>query len=150
MAIAVVPKFNKAYLDKIAKEHLEKIEKAVLLVLRRVGEQFIRDARNTKTYKDQTGNLRSSIGYVILKNGKQVEGSFGSKSVGKQAAKAAIAEVAKQYPKGFALIGVAGMSYAAAVEARGYDVITNASDAAAELLKELMSKVGKRASRLQL
>jgi len=38
-------------------------------VLTYVGENFVNLARNTKTYRDQTGNLRSSIGYTIAING---------------------------------------------------------------------------------
>ena len=35
--------------------------------------------------------------------------------------------MALDYPKGMVLIGVAGMGYAAAVESRGYDVITGSA-----------------------
>ena len=38
-----------------------------------IGEECIRIARESGSYNDITGNLRSSIGYVILYDGKPVQ-----------------------------------------------------------------------------
>ena len=38
-----------------------------------VGEQCIVEARDNGDYTDQTGNLRSSIGYAVLWNGKIIQ-----------------------------------------------------------------------------
>ena len=40
-----------------------------------VGESAVREARENHRYKDQTGNLTSSIGYCVLDNGSVVKSS---------------------------------------------------------------------------
>ena len=44
----------------------------MLVFLQAGGEKFIEVARRSGSYKDQTGNLRSSIGYIIAKDGEVV------------------------------------------------------------------------------
>lgn len=124
-----------------------KIYAAIEHQLRLVGEKFITNARNTNTYKDRTGNLRASIGYVIYKNGELVEQNFSGGTGGSNAEKVSKA-VLKDFPKGYVLIVVAGMEYAAAVESKGFDVITGASLLAdddikreMQLVKELIKKM---------
>ena len=89
--------------------------------------------------KTKRGNLRSSIGYVVLQDGKPIEkGGFAPTERGKEKGKNGqkegetfINKVISQYPKGFVLVVVAGMKYATYVEARNYNVLTSA-----ELLAE--------------
>ena len=38
-----------------------------------VGEQVLNAARSTDSYKDRTGNLRSSVGYVLVVDGQVYE-----------------------------------------------------------------------------
>ncbi|MFQ8804113.1 MAG: hypothetical protein ACLR8Y_02015 [Alistipes indistinctus] len=82
----------------------------------------VRDRGGDESWYDQSGNLRSSVGYVIAKNGvivsssafEQVrQGSEGSAS-GRQLAE----EIARRYTGCYSLIVVAGMNYAAYVEAK--------------------------------
>lgn len=132
------PKFNKADIKIALNEKKELIRQAIILRLQRIGEQFIKNARENGTYKDRTGNLRNSIGYVILENGVQLFESFpGSKAAGKRKAKGAIEATKKELEgaKGIVLIVVAGMEYAAAVESRGRDVLTASSKIAENDLK---------------
>jgi type IV secretory pathway VirB6-like protein len=114
-------------------------------VLHAVGEQFIADARNNGTYTDRTGNLRSSIGYIIYKDGKPFNDSFpGNKTDGIRTWPQVASGQAKVPQKGFALVVVAGMNYALYVEAKNYDVITGSSyDAAEKLLKQSLAIVRK-------
>jgi hypothetical protein len=65
------PKFTNAETEKFLKDKMERIQEAVLLAVQKVGEDFVTNARNMGAYKDQTGNLRSSTGYVIIKDGLQ-------------------------------------------------------------------------------
>lgn len=172
--MALVPKFDWEKIRKGLAEQFVKIDQATLLTLQRVGEQFVNDARSStidnlglstllegvesqptnevtglKTYRDRTGNLRSSIGYVILKNGEQVESFFeGEESEGKEAGKAVTIEVAEKFPKGYVLIVVAGMGYAAAVEANGFDVLSGSSDRAIKQLKTLFEKLQQKTDQL--
>lgn len=65
---------------------------------------------------------------MILKDGEPIKSSFnGGKEEGRSKAKEAAAEVATEYPRGYVLIGVAGMNYAAAVESKGFDVISGSA-----------------------
>jgi hypothetical protein len=143
MAVAITPKFTKADIRKMIGAKKEAIKNAVLLNLQRVGEIFVRQARLNDTYKDRTGNLRSSIGYVVLYNGQQLYQNFESKGGGSgvDAARGVIEDVKSKFPTGFVLIGCAGMDYAAAVEAKGYDVITASSIEAETNLKVAIERI---------
>lgn len=103
------------------------VDDKVIVALSYMGETFVNKARSIDTYKDNTGNLRASIGYVIMAHGKVVKSDFKGKPDGQDKGRSAADEIAAQYPYGYVLIGVAGMEYAAAVEARGYDVITSSA-----------------------
>lgn len=131
-------------------EFRQQAEDKMLLAMQYAGEQFVNKARLTGNYTDDTGNLRSSIGYVILYNGEVVKANFqkhrGSADgdlgvlTGYDKANEIAAEVASDFPDGFVLIGVAGMEYAAAVEAKGYDVITGSAPTS-ESLKSLFDGI---------
>jgi hypothetical protein len=148
VAVRIEPKFTSADIRRVLLEKREVIERALLSTIQREAEKAIAHARSVNTYKDQTGNLRSSVGYVILFNGQQVFESFpGANAEGaNEGAKVARAS-ARAYPSGFVLIVVAGMNYGAAVEAKGFDVLTTAAiQSSADLRKameELTKKIGK-------
>ena len=134
--MALVPKFNMADVNKYIKGQQELIEQAIINRLKFVGEKFIRNARSNDTYKDRTGNLRSSIGYVIIKDGQQISDFFpGNKPDGKAKGLKVAQDAALKFPDGIVLICVAGMDYAAAVESNNYDVLTASSITAEEDLK---------------
>lgn len=109
-----------------------------------IGEQAVNQMRSAGKYKDQTGNLRSSTGYLVIMDGKVVsesefqtvkDGADGSKS-GKKFAE----EVARQHPTGIVLVVVAGMSYAVYVNAKGLDVIDSGELIAKRLVKTIMKR----------
>lgn len=126
----------------------ERVEMLTIRALAYLGERCVIEARDRspeESWFDQTGNLRSSVGYVIAHNGKIVQysgfqqvknGSEGSKT-GKEFA----TELIKKYSIGYALIVVAGMNYAEYVEAMDNKVVL----ASAELFahKELPSMMQK-------
>ncbi|HEV7333244.1 MAG TPA: hypothetical protein VGN63_19570 [Flavisolibacter sp.] len=123
------------------------VEGAALNRLIRIGEQFIADARGVDTYKDQTGVLRSSIGYVILKDSLQLtnsgfvqilDGDEGSRKGLELALK-----VAERHPKGLVLICVAGAEYALMVEMKGYDVISSSAITAESALQKAFARLQK-------
>ncbi len=109
-------------------------EEKTLEVMRYEGEAFVNRARENQTYHDQTGNLRSSIGYIIIHNGVIVDQNFrlskegDDRETGKVEAMNYANELVGKYPTGWVLVGFAGMNYAAAVESRGYDVITDSAN----------------------
>jgi hypothetical protein len=143
--MGLVPKFTEAQLKQMIAEKVQRIETAVLFRLQRIGEQFVTDARLNGTYKDRTGNLRSSIGYIVLKNGEQYsEGGFVQIKTGVQGTsvgKSILTEAMLKFPKGYVLIVVAGMSYAAAVESKGRDVLTGSSQTAVISLKKAIERI---------
>lgn len=134
-----------AYIDKEAK----RIEQLTIRALSYLGEQCVIEAKDRPqdiSWYDHTGNLRSSVGYVIVYNGKivkysdfkSVKGGTEGSAEGKNFA----TEIAERYTSGYALIVVAGMSYAATVEAiEGKDVLASAELFARKKLPEMMSKL---------
>jgi len=132
----LIPGFSQGSINSRIDRFVLNIEQRIILILAMVGEAFVNAARSTQTYHDQTGNLRSSIGYIIAKNGEIIQENVQGTSEGKTNAKEVASEVLRENPKGFILIGVCGMEYAAAVESKGYDVITGSIPAAKSLLKK--------------
>ena len=66
----LIPTLTKADIAKAFAKQRRLIENAILLNIQYVAEQAVAYARDVRTYQDQTGNLRASIGYLILHNGK--------------------------------------------------------------------------------
>ena len=141
--------FTLESMEEYVLQQTQRAAKAVLETFIQVGLQFVREAR-LKTaadggFNDITGNLRSSIGFIIMNDGKQVELDFQEGGAGTdQITGVAIGidfaeQVAKNYPKGLALICVAGMDYAAAVESKGKDVITGSTLELEARLRTLLS-----------
>lgn len=127
---------------------VDRAEEKIFLLLQRAGEEFVKIAREKGNYNDITGNLRSSIGYVIVKDGKilsenyEKSGKGSDKATGVRAASRLTSELAGIYNKGFVLIGVAGMDYAILVEAmENKDVISAASAHTEEWIKKQSKKL---------
>lgn len=145
--MAIIPKFSVSDVVKYMGIKKENIEQAIINRLKFVGEKFVINARDSGTYTDRTGNLRSSIGYIIVKDGKVLENSFpGSIEKGKKTGLGIALDAADKFPTGIVLIVVAGMDYAAAVESYHKDVLTASSITAEDDLiksfKELKTKLG--------
>ena len=127
----------------------EKAKDKLILVLVRAGEYFVQIARKSGKYVDRTGNLRSSIGYVIVSDGDIVEEDFqvsvkvgSDKETGKREAEKLATQVAEIYNEGLVLIGVVGMEYAVYVEAiEGKEVISGAYIQTEQFLREAINKV---------
>lgn len=132
------------YIEAQVKRHTD----ALLRSLRYVGERCINAARESQGYKNRTGNLRSSVGYVLAVDGKIVEQSaFEIVKDGKQGAKDGsryAKEVVRKFPEGVALVVVAGMDYAAYVSATGRDVLDSAELLADRLVPQMLKKLGFR------
>ncbi len=140
---------NNAVIAKSMEKFLKELQSRHFELLTYVGEQFINWARQNEfaskakkgAYKDRTGNLRGSTGYIIGFDGKIKKTDITGTAEGTQAARSLANEILRKNNKGFVLIAVAGMEYASSVEAKGYDVISASSEEAADLLKELIQKV---------
>lgn len=102
----------------------ERVERLTIRALSKLGEQCvtkIRDRAGDKSWYDQTGNLRSSVGYVIAHNKNIIQySSFNQVKQGSEGVKTGkdlAEELAKKYSNNYVLIVVAGMNYAEFVEA---------------------------------
>lgn len=126
-------------------EQLRRIDKAIIYNLSYVGEQVLNAARGTNSYKDRTGNLRSSIGYVIARDGEIVHMSNFSVvkggSEGSAEGKCYAAQLAANFHSGYVLIVVAGMDYAFYVKKKGYDVIDSAELLAEQLVPKMLKSL---------
>ena len=112
-----------------------------------VGEQCVKEARLSGKYTDRTGNLRSSIGFAIVQDGRIIRQSSFEKvkptaTNGSKTGKELIRELAAANGDGLVLILVAGMDYAIHVEARGYNVLNSAEDLGNRLVPEMLRKAG--------
>lgn len=123
-------------------------------MLSAAGERYIEVARKSGSYKDHTGNLRSSVGYMIFRDGKRVADNFEKsqngtdRQTGVIKARRLAKKIALEVGTGWVLILTAGMEYAARVEALGYDVATSGTIQSEEYLREtsknLFDKLAKR------
>lgn len=133
-------------IDAYINLRIENLKKALLYQLSYIGERCLKTARGTNSYKDQTGNLRSSLGYVIVNDGNVVSQSGFKKvkkgSDGTSTGEKYAMELARAYPRGMALIVVAGMHYASYVSAKGYDVLDSAELLADRLVPQMVKKLG--------
>ena len=141
----ITAKFNMDDVRKRIYAFRDKIEREEIIRLQKIGEKCVIHAHNVAPdvgFEDQTGNLRSSIGYMVFNNGiaihtgyDQVNGSEGAKN-GEELAR----KVGEQ-TKGICLVVTAGMEYAVYVEAKGRDVITSAEMMAERELPEELEKL---------
>lgn len=112
-----------------------------------VGERCIIEAREGGTYMDQTGNLRSSIGYAVILNGKIIQMALGDvvKTGNKgnsEGEEFLMQRIKKAQKNGIQLIVTAGMNYAEYVEAKGYNVLTSAELKAEPMIHSLLTRLG--------
>lgn len=119
-----------------------------------IGEELCNHARtitkghSSGGFDDQTGNLRSSIGFRIYKDGvKVVDGGFKNVSGGNAISEAKTAldryGLAYEIPiKGWTIVIVAGMSYATYVESKGYNVLHLTKEEMRIKVEELKRKLG--------
>lgn len=123
-------------------------ERVLINVFCRAGEECIIEAKNGGSYTDQTGNLRSSIGYAVLKDGKVVQKGQVEKT---KDGETGLAEgsgylerciKANRLRDGIVLIVTAGMNYAEYVEAKGKVVLSSAELKVPDIVRELLLEAG--------
>lgn len=127
------------------RERAERINRAIIRTFQYIAEVLVREARMKGDYIDQTGNLRSSIGAIILLDGQVVSRSgFEVVMGGSSGANEGLTyaqEIAAAYPRGIALVVVAGKDYAAHVAARGRDVLSSAVLKAEYIVPRMMRQL---------
>ncbi len=148
------PNFNAADIRAALEKDAKRIEAAIITRLAYLGEECVNHARSLDTYKDQTGNLRSSIGYIIARDGKILKQFFGTANKdeggkGKSTAQKIALEILVGEGSGYVLIVVAGMNYASAVEARGLDVLASAEQYAKKELPKMKAQLASQIARMK-
>lgn len=141
----LVPNWTDAQIERVFNKFEGEVRETAIEFYRYIGENFVNKARESGEYTDRTGNLRSSIGFIVVENDKVVEENFETVAGGPEGRQIAqqFAQHLKGQIEGIGLIGVAGMEYAAAVEARGYDVITGSTPSVQKLMQETLEEMDK-------
>lgn len=155
--MAIKAQFKMSDIRKRFDTFLKEVEKMQVETLQELGEKCVTHARRLSPdegFKDQTGNLRSSIGYAIYKDGvcvnsfypvvsgvndkkKNYSGDEGAK-VGRE-----FADQIGAGTKGLILIVTAGMNYAVYVEAKGRDVLASSEILAKRELPRMLDELVK-------
>lgn len=143
--MGLVPKFTMADVHAQIQRKLELIDKETLACFQRLGDKCVTKAKDDRGYQDQTGNLKNSIGYVIIHNGVIVDSALGRWAPG-SISQQVVDEHKSKYPTGWVLIVVAGMNYASYVEARHNKVVLSTAELFAEsemprMMKELRTNI---------
>lgn len=145
--MAITPRFSKEALKAYVYGKRDKLLKATEEAYKEACRKMVVRAKQTNTYKDQTHNLRSSIGCVLFHNGVEVYSYFGDGNQnpeGENTGHAYARKIAEEAGnETFVAVVVAGAGYARYVEAKGYDVITGSSLAFPADLKAEMEMVKK-------
>ena len=146
--MAIKPNFTKDDVRKRFDAFLNEIEKKQIARLQRLGEMCLVEARTNKGYMMQTGALLSSTGYEVFVDGVAIHSQFDAASGAESKAAEtgiksgqSIAESIGKRTKGIALVVVAGMNYAAYVEAKGYNVLSSAEHLAERELPRMLDKL---------
>lgn len=134
---------------------VEIIREEVLRALSYLGEVCVRkikDRTAQESWIDQTGNLRSSIGYAIYEYGrKEIESAFRIVKKGQEGViqgQEVIDELARTYSNTYALVVVAGMNYAEYVEAKdNKDVLASTELFAKKEVGKYLNEAKNRAKR---
>lgn len=118
-----------------------------------IGPKVVINAKKNGSYKDRTSNLRSSIGFILVKDGKIIRrGGFQQASGGSESGDNGIkegekyaTELAKNASDGYTLIVVAGMNYARPVESKGFYVLSRSEKYLQKEVNDMIERVLKKA-----
>ena len=148
--MGITANFNTADIQKRFDAFLVEIEKAQIKRLQKLGEMCVTHARNIAPkskggdgFDDITGNLRSSIGYMVFVDGTAVHTGYeqvkgGSEGIQKGQA---LAKKVGEASNGICLVVTAGMNYALYVESKGRDVIASAEHLAQRELPRMLENL---------
>lgn len=141
--MAIKANFTRADVQRRFDAFLSEIERQQIKRLQMLGEMCVNEARTKGNYQDQTGNLRSSIGYAVFVDGMALHTMFNQIGDGSEGVKAgeALAQKVGSAHKGICLVVTAGMNYSLYVEAKGLNVITSAEHLAERELPKMLDKL---------
>ena len=142
----MTPNFAMADVQKRFGAFLDQIERRQIECLQELGEMCVTHARSVpkeQGFEDQTGNLRSSIGYMVFVDGVAVHSFYDQVKEGATGTKAGeeLATKVGEETKGVCLVVTAGMNYAIYLEAKGRDVLTSAEHLAERELPRMLDRL---------
>lgn len=127
---------------------LKEVHQAQVEMMMELGEKCLIEARMNNGYQMQTGALMSSTGYQVYVDGVAVSSRFdtagGAQSDAATKGMLAGQELAESIGRetsGICLVVVAGMNYAAYVEAKGYNVLSSAEHLAERELPRMVAQL---------
>lgn len=137
----------KGQFDRYIENLIQRKIAALIRMFDYVGLECVTEARTKRRYIDQSGNLRSSTGYCVLYNGVIIhQGGFEAvkptATQGPVAGKELMNNLITQNSTGIVLIVVAGMNYAAYVEAKGLNVLDSSEIMAKKLVRQTLKRLG--------
>ncbi|WP_284464899.1 hypothetical protein [Chryseobacterium sp.] len=149
--MGIRPNFDMGVVNSFINNVLDEKVHNLIRIMKIVGEDAVNEARSyakDNDWKDVTGNLRSSIGYVIALNGNviiedfdlTVQGPQQSNIDGNKKGYDLAIDLAKALPE-MSLVVVAGMNYAVTVESRGRNVLTSAELKAKLKLNQFLNSI---------
>jgi len=147
--MGIEPDFSRRSVLQLLEQERLRMERVIIRNLQYVGENALTIARDSGDYTDQTGNLRSSVGYLVAIDGYVVEtGGFDASENsgtdgedGSDEGEKFALETLQKFSRGYVLIVVAGMMYAEYVEKRQYDVLAFTEVESKALAKELFESL---------
>ena len=152
--MAITPTFTMDDVKERTDAFLDVVHDLQIEALQQLGEECIKYARDDHpaNWQDQTGNLRSSIGYMVFENGVAIHQSAFDQIPPKKPKKGdyvykggatgkELCESIGKGTKGLTLVVVAGMNYALAVESKGYNVLTGAEHFAERELPRMIAQL---------
>lgn len=151
--MGITPTFGSGLIAAQVKAFENRVEQAAIFLMQYLGEDLVKYAKDMHNYTDRTGNLTNSIGYAVAK-GKEIVFYGGPESggAGNDAALQVAMKMVNSLPNRLSLVIVAGMNYAAYVEAKGYNVILPAELKAKtdfpQAMKKLMDKAKAKANEM--
>ena len=136
----------KGNIDATFAAFLEEVERQIIESLCRIGEEVVTLAKlipSERGFTDRTGNLRSSIGYVVCKDGQPIKIAFEAVKGGHEGVHTGqkLALEVGANSEGYTLVVVAGMNYAVYVESKGRDVLTSAEKEAEKLIARELADI---------
>ena len=142
--MGIIPQFTQGQINATIDAFESRVIGQFISAYVYMGEEFVNRAKEIKTYKNRTGNLRSSIGYAVIVDGNIYEQESFAEGEALHDTQQLIEELRTRWG-GIVLIGFAGMSYAAAVESYNFDVITGSAPAD-QSIQNLMESIVRKNS----
>lgn len=144
--------FDMNQINAYLQQQTRRLDDLMIRNLNYLGMECVNLAKSLDTYTDRTGNLRNSIGYIVVKHGNIISSKFeagqrgsefdSDETPGEKVGETFAKELVSNFPVGYALIVVAGMEYASYVEdVKHLDVIAPAETHANTRIKQIAQSI---------